>query len=47
MYGSEGDLVGVGGAHNQEVNAKEVEFILKLRSNDPAVGYNRRPKYGP
>ncbi len=25
-------------ATNQEVNAKEVEFILKLRSNDPAVG---------
>jgi hypothetical protein len=32
-------------ATSQEVNAKEVEFILKLRSNDPAVGYNRRPKY--
>jgi hypothetical protein len=32
-------------ATNQEVNAKEVEFILKLRSNDPAVGYNRRPKF--
>ncbi len=25
-------------ATNQEVNAKEVEFILKLRSNDPAGG---------
>ena len=22
-----------------------MEFILKLRSNDPAVGYNRRPKF--
>src|SRR5438132_8704790 len=28
-------------ATDQEVNAKEVEFILLLRSNDPAVGYNR------
>ena len=30
-------------ATNQEVNAKEVEFIRLLRSNDPAIGYNRRP----
>lgn len=27
-----------------EVNAKELEFILSLRSNDPAIGYNRWPK---
>jgi hypothetical protein len=32
-------------ATKQEVNAKEKEFILKLRSNDPAVGYNRWPKF--
>jgi len=32
-------------ATDQEVNAKEVEFILLLRSNDPAVGYNRWPKF--
>jgi hypothetical protein len=32
-------------ATKQEVNAKEREFILKLRSNDPAVGYNRWPKF--
>jgi hypothetical protein len=31
-------------ASDQEVNAKETEFILSLRSNDPAVGYNRKPK---
>lgn len=31
-------------ATKQEVNAKEVEFILLLRSNDPAIGYNRRPR---
>jgi hypothetical protein len=28
-----------------EVTAKEVEFILALRSNDPAVGYNQWPKF--
>jgi hypothetical protein len=27
-----------------EVTAKEIEFILVLRSNDPAIGYNRWPK---
>ena len=27
------------------VTAKEVEFILALRSNDPAIGNNRWPKY--
>jgi len=27
-----------------EVTAKELEFILALRSNDPAIGYNRWPK---
>jgi hypothetical protein len=27
-----------------EVTAKEVEFILALRSNDPAIGYNQWPK---
>jgi hypothetical protein len=30
-----------------EVNAKEVEFIVLLRSNDPSVGYNRWPKLRP
>jgi hypothetical protein len=28
-------------ATNEEVDAKEIEFILALRSNDPAIGYNR------
>jgi hypothetical protein len=32
-------------ATDQEVNAKEVEFIRSFRSNDPAVGYNRWPKF--
>ena len=27
-----------------EVNQKEIEFIVFLRSNDPAVGYNQSPK---
>ena len=31
-------------ATRAEVNQKEHEFILKLRSNDPAIGYNQRPK---
>jgi hypothetical protein len=31
-------------ANNEEVDAKEIEFILTLRSNDPAVGYNRTLK---
>lgn len=29
----------------QEVNIKEVEYILLFRSNDPAIGYNQRPKF--
>lgn len=28
-------------ATNEEVDAKEIEFITALRSNDPAIGYNR------
>ena len=28
-----------------ELAAKEVEFIRKFKSNDPAVGYNRWPKF--
>ncbi len=28
-----------------EVTAKEFEFIRSLRSNDPAIGYNRRPPF--
>ena len=31
-------------ASDAEVNQKEVEFIRKLRSNDPAIGYNQWPK---
>jgi hypothetical protein len=31
-------------ATDAEVDAKEVEFILALRSNDPTVGYNRTLK---
>jgi hypothetical protein len=28
-------------ATDEEVDAMEIEFILALRSNDPAIGYNR------
>ena len=31
-------------ASDNEVNQKEVEFIIQYRSNDPAVGYNQWPK---
>lgn len=31
-------------ASNAEVNEKESEYIQKLRSNDPMIGYNQRPK---
>jgi len=29
---------------DKEINKKEVEFILKYKSNDPSIGYNRWPK---
>jgi hypothetical protein len=32
-------------ATDQEVRAKEVEFIRLLSANDPAVGYNRQPRF--
>lgn len=32
-------------ASDQEVNAVEVRYIRELRSNDPAIGYNRWPKF--
>lgn len=32
-------------ATDSEVSQKEIEFILKLRSNDPAIGYNQWPKF--
>lgn len=35
------------GASDREVNLKEVELIRELRANDPAVGYNRWPKFKP
>jgi len=31
-------------ASEQEVNAKEVELIRLLGSNNPAIGYNRWPR---
>ena len=34
-------------ATDQEVNAIEVQFIRDLKSNDPAIGYNRWPKFKP
>lgn len=32
-------------ASGNEVNVKELEFIVALRANDPAVGYNQWPKF--
>ncbi len=34
-------------AIDTEVNIKAVEFITAERSNDPAIGYNRWPKFKP
>jgi hypothetical protein len=31
-------------ASQEEVNRMERKFIVDLRSNDPAIGYNRSPK---
>lgn len=31
-------------ATNSEVLQMEIKWILKLKSNDPAIGYNRRPQ---
>jgi hypothetical protein len=32
-------------ASDSEVTKKELEFIKKLRSNDPEIGYNQWPKF--
>jgi len=32
-------------ASREEVTQREIEFILALRANDPAIGYNRFPKF--
>lgn len=32
-------------ASSAEVLRKEREFIIAFRANDPAVGYNRNPRY--
>ena len=32
-------------ATDQETNAKEVEFIRSIGSNNPAIGYNKWPKF--
>ena len=34
-------------ATEQELSAKEVEFIRLYRANDPEVGYNRWPLFTP
>jgi hypothetical protein len=31
-------------ATDEEIDTKEIEFILALHSNDPAIGYNRTLK---
>lgn len=32
-------------ASSQEVNTKEIEYILLFRANHPSLGYNQRPKF--
>lgn len=32
-------------ADRAEVTRKEFEFILKLRANDPPIGYNQQPPF--
>ena len=32
-------------ATKSEITAKEIEFIRLYRSNEPAIGYNRFPKF--
>ena len=32
-------------ASSSEVNAMEIQLILKHRSNNPTVGYNRKPGF--
>ena len=32
-------------ASNTEVNRKEVEYIISLQANNPAIGYNQWPKF--
>jgi hypothetical protein len=34
-------------ATDGEANQKEVAYILAFKSNDPAIGYNRWPKFNP
>jgi len=34
-------------ASDSDVLQKEVKYIRALRSNDPAIGYNRRPRFRP
>jgi len=34
-------------ATRAEINRVELDFILALRANDPAVGYDRWPAYMP
>lgn len=33
-------------ASKEEVNVREIEYILLFKSNDPTIGYNQRPKLG-
>lgn len=32
-------------ASDSETNQKEIQFILKLKANDPAIGYNQWLKF--
>ena len=32
-------------ANDEEVNKKEVEYIMQYQSNNPKIGYNQWPKF--
>ena len=32
-------------ASNQEINLKEMEYILLHKANHPTIGYNQRPRF--
>jgi len=34
-------------ATDAELTRKEIEFIVLLQANDPAIGYNQWPKFKP
>jgi hypothetical protein len=45
FHSPQADPVGVRHGQRRRGHVKEIEFIRALRSNDPAVGYNRWPRF--